>query len=38
MLEGLGDADREFTHAILGPTPEERQVDKVRNDNLSLRK
>ena len=30
MLRGLGDADREFTHAILGPPPEERQVYKVR--------
>ena len=30
MLEGLGDTDREFSHAILGPTPEERQVNKDR--------
>ena len=30
MLRGLGDADREFTHAICGPTPKERQVDKVK--------
>ena len=30
MLGGLGDADRVFTHAILGPTHEERQVDKDR--------
>ena len=30
MLGGLGDVDREFIHAILGPTLEESQVDKVR--------